>query len=423
MEEGLIIGYDLCKDFCRISYFEEGASEPKDLAFSEEENPYLVQNSICKKKGENLWLIGQEAYESALLGTGTIVDKLLRLVAISGSATFEGVVYSAEDLLRHFLAETLEVLFRKLGNREVRAIVFSVQELNGRVLDAVIRCARSLGIERKKIHIQSHTESYLYYVLSQRRELWSNLSILYDLSGDGLNYYELEVLRGQNPNVAKAERTFLEEGFSLDILETAPGCKMADSIMTSCVDRMLSRKLISSCYLAGKGMETCQEWGKGFLKILCSRRRVFFIENLFAKGAVYAACDLFRKSTAYPYRILCEGRISVEISLDVCQGVNQKNLVLAQAGDNWYETKAGLDFIPDQESVLRMKVKKTGERIPAQIEVPLNEFIQAGNKRKRIRMELEFTREDAFMITLRDKGFGEFFPTGDTTVQREFTIG
>ena len=423
MEEGLIIGYDLCKDFCRISYFEEGYSEPKDLAFSEDGDPYLVQNSICKKKGEDLWLIGQDAYESALLGTGTIVDKLLRLVAINGSATFEGVVYSAEELLKHFLAETLEVLFKKLGTREIREIAFSVQELNGRVLDAVIRAARALGIERKKIHIISHTESFLFFVLSQRRELWSNLSILYDLSGDGLNYYELEVMRGQQPNVARAERTFLEEGFSLDILDTPSGCRMADSIMTSCVDRMLSRKLISSCYLSGKGMESCQEWGKGFLKILCSRRKVFFIENLFAKGALYAACDHFRKVTAYPYRILCEGRINVEISMDVFQGVQQKNLVLARAGDNWYETRTELDFIPDQENVLRMKVKKMGERLPATIEVPLTDFQNAGNKRKRIRMNLEFSREDAFQITLRDKGFGEFFPAGDTVVRREFTIG
>jgi len=423
MEEGIIIGYDLCKDFCRISYFEEGASEPKDLAFSEEGNPYLVQNSICKKKGEDLWLIGQEAYETALLGAGTIVDKLLRFVALNGSATFEGVLYSAEELLSHFLSETMEVLYKTVGTREVREIVFSVQELNSRVLDAVIRCTRALGIERKKIHIISHTESYLFYVLSQRRELWSNLSILYDLSGDGLNYYELEVLRGQQPNVARAERTFLEEGFSLDILETQSGCRMADTIMTSCVERMLSRKLISSCYLSGKGMESCQEWGKGFLKVLCSRRKVFFIENLFAKGAVYAACDHFRKTTAYPYRILCEGRITVEISLDVFQGVNQKNLVLARAGDNWYETRAEFDFIPDQETSLRMKVKKMGERIPAVIDVPLNEFLTAGNKRKRIRVNLEFSREDAFQITLRDRGFGEFFPAGDTVVKREFTIG
>jgi len=423
MEEGLIIGYDLCKDFCRISYFEEGASEPKDLAFSDEENPYLVQNSICKRKGEDLWLIGQDAYETALLGDGTIVDKLLRFVALSGSATFEGVQYSAEELLTHFLSETLNVLFAKTGTREVREIVYSVQELNSRVLDAVIRCTKALGIERKKIHIISHTESYLFYVLSQRRELWSNLSVLYDLSGDGLNYYELEVLRGQQPNVARAERTFLEEGFSLDILETQSGCRMADSIMTSCVDRMISRKLISSCYLSGKGMESCQEWGKNFLKVLCSRRKVFFIENLFAKGAVYAACDHFRTTSAYPYRILCEGRITVEIGLDVCQGVSQKNLTLAKAGDNWYETRAEFDFIPDQETSLRMKVKKMGERFPALIEVPLDDFLTGGNKRKRIHAELEFIREDAFRVTLKDAGFGEFFPAGDTVTSRDFTIG
>ena len=70
-----------------------------------------------------------------------------------------------------------------------------------------------------------------------------------------------------------------------------------------------------------------------------------------------------------------------------------------------------------------MKVKKMGERLPATIEVPLTDFQNAGNKRKRIRMNLEFSREDAFQITLRDRGFGEFFPAGDTVVRREFTIG
>lgn len=422
MEYGLIIGYDLCKDYCRISYYEEGQEEPQDLIFSDEENPYLVQNSICKKKGEDSWLIGEEAYETALLGGGTIVDKLLRLVARGGFATFEGVQYSAEDLLFHFLDETLKVLFKDRKTKTISEIMFSVQELDGVVLDAIIRCMKQLGIERKKIHIISHTESYLYFVLSQKRDLWSNLSVLYDLSGDGLNYYELEVLRGMQPNAAVARRTFLEEGFSLDILGSPSGRKMADSIMTSCVERMLNRKLISSAYLSGKGMDNCQKWGENFLRVLCLRRRVFFIENLFAKGAVYAACEFLRETSAYPFRIMCEGRISVDISMDVVQGVNPKTLKLASAGSNWYETKAEFDVIPDQEKTLRLKVKKVNERMPVILSIPLDDFEPRGNKLLRLSVSLSFTSEDSFTVTLRDKGFGEFFRSKDTVVKKTFTI-
>ena len=423
MEEGLIIGFDLCKDFCRISYFVSGQEEPADLVFSEEENPYVIQNSICKKKGEDVWLIGQEAYETALLGGGSIVDKLLRLVARQGFATFDGVQYSAEELLYHFLDETLKYLYAEKKTKTVLQIMYSVQELNTAVLDAVIRCTKRLNIERKRIHIISHTESYLYYVLSQRRELWSNISVLYDLSGDGLNYYELEVLRGMQPNVARARRTFLEEGFSLDILDSAPGRKMADNIMTSCVDRMLKKKLISSAYLSGRGMDSCQKWGENFLRILCQRRKVFFIENIFAKGAVYAACEYLRETSSYPFSIMCEGRIDVDISMEVTQGNNMRVLNLASVGNNWYETKEDFDLIPDQETSIRMKVKRLEERMPIIIDVPLKDFPVRPQKVTRVNVGLSFESEKMFTVTIMDKGFGEFFPGTDKTVRKTFTIG
>ncbi len=423
MEEGLIIGFDLCKDFCRISYFVSGQEEPADLVFSEEENPYVIQNSICRKKGEDVWLIGQEAYETALLGGGSIVDKLLRLVSRRGFATFEGVQYSAEELLFHFLQETLEFLFKEKKTRKVLEIMYSVQELDTTVLDAVIRSTRRLGIERSRIHIISHTESYLYYVLSQKRELWSNISVLYDLSGDGLNYYELEVLRGMQPNVARASRTFLEEGFSLEILDSAAGRKMADNIMTGCVDRMLKKKLVSSAYLSGRGMDSCQKWGENFLRVLCQRRKVFFIENLFAKGAVYAACEYLRETSVYPFSIMCEGRIDVDISMEVTQGNNQRVLNLASVGNNWYETKEDFDLIPDQETSIRMKVKRLGERTPIMIDVPLKELPARPQKVTRVNVALSFLSEKMFTVTVTDKGFGEFFPGSDVQVRKTFTIG
>ncbi len=423
MAEGLIVGFDLCKDYCRVSFFEEGAQEPKDLVFTEEGNPCLVQNSICKKKGEDVWLIGQDAYETALLGGGSIVDKVLRLVERGGFTTFEGVRYSAEDLLYHFLDEVLKVLYVNRRNSEIKKIVFSVQELSGVVLDTVLRCTKRLGLKRDAVHIVSHTESYLFYVLSQKRDLWSNLSVLFDLSGDGLNYYELEVLRGMQPNVAIARREFLEEGFSLGILETGSGMKLADSIMTSCVDRMLSKKIVTSCYLSGKGMDNCQTWGENFLRVLCNRRRVFFTENLFAKGAVYQAVDLLREKSVYNCRVICEGRIGVDIHLDVVQGVTAKTLELAGIGTNWYESQASVDIIPDQESSLKLRVRKLFERQTTTVEIPFADLGFQRNKMNRVHVDLRFTAENTFTVTLTDKGFGEILPGSGKTVQRTFTIG
>ncbi|MBR3035889.1 MAG: hypothetical protein IKI54_01165 [Lachnospiraceae bacterium] len=419
----LIIGYDLCKDFCRISCFEESEEEPVDFAFSEDDNPYVVQNAVCKKKGEDTWLVGSMAYQTALFGDGQIVDKLLKIVSMGGFATFDGLQYSSEDLLYRFLDVTLSQVLKSYRADGIAELVFTVQELDSVVLDTIMRCMKRLSIDRKRVHIISHTESFLYFVLSQKRELWSNLSVLYDLSGDGLNYYEMEILRGMQPNVAYARRTFLEEGFSVDILEHAAGRRMADNIMTNCVERMLSKKLISAAFLSGKGMDTCQQWGSHFLKTICQRRRVFYIENIFAKGAVLAGIERLRDKSAYPYRIMCEGRINVEITTEVYRGPNKKTLTLSHIGDNWYETKDEFDIICDDENRILLKVQKLNERYPAVIEIPLNELNVRGNKLTRFGVSLSFVKEDAFTVTVRDKGFGEFFPSSDKLIRKTFTIG
>lgn len=422
MEEGLIIGFDLCKEYCRISYYNEAEDAPADFSFSDEKNPFLIQNAICRKKNSGEWLIGQEAYKTALFGSGSVVDKLLLLVERNGSATFGTVKYSAEDLMFQFLKAALKAVTDSLGVERIRQIVFSVQELSSVVLDTIVSAMKRLSVERKKVHIISHTESFLYYVLSRKRDLWSNLSVLYDFSGDGLNYYELEILRGMQPNVAVARRKFLEEGFSIDILETPAGRKMADSILATCVDRMLSKKLISSCYLSGNGMDQCEEWGEHFLKTLCYRRRVFMTENLFAEGAVYAALEQARGTALYPFSIMCEGRINVDISMEVYRGLNQQTLSIAAVGSNWYETRAEFDIIPDQESALRLKVKKVGERSPAIVEIPFGELIRRPNKVSRIGVSLFFTADNSFTVTMTDKGFGEFFKGSGLEVRRTYTI-
>ena len=423
MSEGLIIGYDLTRYYCRVSYFKEGEEEPVDVLFSDEKNPYLIQNSICKRKGTDEWLVGRQAYETALLGQGSIVDKLLLLVERKDYSTFDGELLSAGEIFRHFLEETLKRVYEDAGQKSIRRIVFTIQELDAIVLDTIIEACKDLGIDRDAVRIQSHTESFLFYALSRKQEFRNNLSVLFDFTGDGLNYYELEIVRGMQPNAAVARRKFLEEGFSVDIMDSPMGHRMADSILTSCTQRILDKKLVSICLLSGNGMDDCQTWGTNFLRTLCARRRVFFVENIFAKGAVYAAVDTLREESAYPFRILCEGRIRVDISTEICDKLAQHTIYLARAGENWYETRVKFDVIPDDAPSLRLKVKKLGDKTGVIAEVPLGELTgKRQNKTSRLGVQLRFTSENVFTVTVEDKGFGEFYPATGRKIYRTFPI-
>ena len=423
MNEGLIIGFDLTRYYCRVSYFKEGEEEPADVLFSDEKNPYLIRNSICRRKGTDEWLVGRAAYETALLGQGSIVDKLLLLVERKDYSTFDGELLSAGEIFRHFLEETLKRVYLEAGSKLIRSIVFTVQELDAIVLDTIIEACKALGIERNAVRIVSHTESFLFYALSRKQEFRNNLSVLFDFTGDGLNYYELEIVRGMQPNAAVARRKFLEEGFSVDIMNSPMGHRMADSILTSCTQRILDKKLVSICLLSGNGMDDCQTWGTNFLRTLCARRKVFFVENLFAKGAVYAALDALREESAYPFRILCEGRIRVDISTEIYTGLAPKTVFLARAGENWYDTRADFDVIPDDMTKLLLKVKKLGDRTGVVAEIPLNELLKnRSNKTTRLGVNLKFTSENVFTVTVEDKGFGEFYPSTGKKVYRTFPV-
>ena len=75
-------------------------------------------------------------------------------------------------------------------------LVITVPTINARLMDALMGSIAELNIGRGRVHIVSHTESFLYFVLSQKREIWNNQVGMFDLSEDFLGYYEMKVQRG-----------------------------------------------------------------------------------------------------------------------------------------------------------------------------------------------------------------------------------
>ena len=108
-----------------------------------------------------------------------------------------------------------------------------------RLLDTLMYCADYLEIPRDRVHVISHTEGFIYYVLSQKKELWTNQVGLFELSGERLCYYEMKVQRGMRRNMVQAEAQNQEEAFNLDILDSPSGSRLADKILTACGESFL----------------------------------------------------------------------------------------------------------------------------------------------------------------------------------------
>ena len=67
--------------------------------------------------------------------------------------------------------------------------------------------------------------------------------------------------------------------------------------------------------------------------------------------------------------------------------------MLAKEGSNWYDCRTTADLILDEASSIRLKIKKTGEKLTVFENISLDAFPKRPNKTTRVRLILTFTSE------------------------------
>ena len=284
--EGLVLGIDLCDAYTQVNC-------------ADEEMAWTIPTVICKSKNSEEWYVGEEAYAHVLLGDGIIVDKLVKMVLKEGTATLGEIRYEGRQMLKLFLERVLQFPEQEYGLLGIRQLVVTVEKLEPRLIEAVYAAAEEMDIERERIHIISQAESFTYYILSQKKEIWNGTVGMFDLSEQRLRYFEMKAQRGMKKTTVLTEYENLEEAFNLDILNTSSGAKLADKILCSCGERLMQKKLYSSVFLTGKGFLN-REWAEEFMKLICTKRRVYMETAIFAKGAAYRAMDFLQEKPSYP---------------------------------------------------------------------------------------------------------------------------
>ena len=405
---GLVIGLDLCNTHTHIS-----CREP--------ERTWVIPTVVCKNKNADEWYVDEEAYAHTLVGDGVMEDKLLTQVMKDGTATINGIRYEGLYLLKMFLEKALELPKKEAGIRELESLVIAVANLDVKLMDSLMYCADYLKIDRNRVHIISHTESFVYYVMSQKREVWSNQVGMFDLSDECLRYYEMKVQRGLRQMQVVADREDLEEGFHLDVLDSTAGAKLADKIVSSCAERILQKRLFSAILLTGKGFENT-DWAPEFMRQICSRRRVYVENSLFSQGALMRAADCLQEKSSYGFTCICEGRLKTTVSVKVLSRDRENQLVLAAAGDNWYEAKSTVEFIVTGSPEVEFTVAPLDPRRKKQVRIELEGFPKRPDRTTRIQMSLGFKNEKTMVVVIRDAGFGELFPATDCMIREEISL-
>ena len=402
------IGISLDDDYTNVCINDETVTKP-------------LPTVIAKHKKDDRWTVGEEAYKETLAGYGVIVDKLVSLLEKNGTATIARVKYTAIDIVYHYFQELLRT--EEDPSEEDRSgdiVVVTIRKASRTMVEKLQEAILRTGVREENLHIISHTESFAHFVLHQDSSLYNRKVGMFELNNQCLCYYEMHVSRGTR-RFALLGSEAETEAFNIDILKTTSGGKIADRILTTVAERTLGKDAYSAVFLCGRGFRNTN-FATNFMNFICNRRRVLIEPGLFCIGAEIHARNI-DEGKSEEYTILCDTRVSADISARVVINEKEENLPIVKAGTNWMDSRTSYELIEDDQDYIDFQVTSLAHpRRPIRLRMMLDRFPKRENRTTRIRMSTEFVDAETLRVTVRDLGFGDLFPSSGQEITEEIDL-
>lgn len=367
-----IIGLDLDREFSQISYYSERNMEPETVSIMENQDKYLIPTP------QDLFSVIEEAMD---LGVMSLANFLKTCISFVRTATEMQQVY----------------------------MMVTMKEICAPWIEAVKNACEMLGMNRENVWLQTHRESLFCYTLNQRRDLWSHKVALFEYEESKISSYMLETDYGTRPalvTVTPGEVLSLENRKRIGGEEWN---RKRDELFLELIRRIFAESNVSSTFLVGDSFD--KTWAVNSLSFLCRKRHVFQGRNLYTKGACFGACQhlgIIKTLDGFLYK--SEDMVEYNISMEMEIRGKLTNYLLIGAGVNWFDAEYTCEFMLDETEEIVIYAKSMLGGPVSSYTIELKNLPKRPARTTRLQMKAAFTAADRCRITLRDLGFGEFFP-------------
>lgn len=422
----ILAGYDLGDDFSQISYCVYGENVVESVATVVGTKQYNIPTVLCKRTGVNQWLYGKDAVRYNQEEGGFLVTNLIEHARKGEMITIEEETFDCVALLTLFMKRSLALLNFQVKAENIGAIMFTVDNLDDRMVNVLAKAAVNLNLKTSQIYFQSHIESFYHFVLHQPEDLWNYQVLACEHNRSRLKIYRFERNKKTTPKVVLIE----EQTFSSVILPgeqdeeeiRADSYRLADETLLGILKEQCADRIVSAVYLLGDGFR--EEWAKESLRFLCRNRRVFQGNNLFCKGACFGLLEKLEPSqNGKEHIFLGADKLKANIGMNVLKRGKESYYALLDAGENWYEVHKECDILlPGEENVLSFLVTPlTGKR------AQLREFILEDAPVRtgafsRYAVKIRMTSAECVEAQITDMGFGELFPSSNKVWIKQFAV-
>ncbi len=405
---GIILGIDFSTEYTQMAILDEDGN-PQCISIGVDDN-FLIPTAVYHNEELDEWSAGDEAVNKSRLGKDRLYTSLPYML-VEKRDHWKDAVYA-------FISYLLKVAVNYCNGRLIKNILISVENPGPKLVGSIVEVMEALGYDKSAIRVVSHSESFVYYVLNQSRDIWVNGVYFLNYTSDGFTARRLDVMRGRAPYLATVDVDHPSYMPSLESVKSNP--KEADRMLFEYMTEKLKSHVISGVYLAGEGFFG-EGWEKS-LSLLCGNRRVFRGNNLVVKGAAYGAKECFLASAFGDYIISCSGRTKARVTMTVQHNGNDHVVVLSDVGEYWYQSESSTECIVEEPGELSFDIWDAMTHESRAFTVDISKFPRRPSKTTRIGIYFKYISEYRFEVSVKDLGFGEFFPASGMEVSKEIGL-
>ncbi|MCI8409379.1 MAG: hypothetical protein HFJ09_08950 [Lachnospiraceae bacterium] len=418
-ERSLLVGVDLCEDYSQITCFSMVTYEPESICQNGNVEKYRIPTALFYKSDTAEWFFGEDAIERHTNQKGFLIKNIIEKVSRKDLVEIEGHKVEPVLLLERYLKRLLGMLKPEYPSKTIRKLVVTVREKNMILINHIYQALQNLGISKVRASVQNHEQCFVSYALNQPKELRVNDIVLFDFDNRGLMFYQITINRRTVPHTVVMKRKSFLDTLNYEILLDDTTKENVSYIFENIVRNVLHKQLITAIYVTGSGFEG--KWCRDVLKEFCVGRRVFLGQNLYAKGAGYAARELAGEGRSGEYLYLGEETVTVNISMPLFTNQRTVEYQLIKAGTAWFNASKTIQFIPDGEFEIELIVENVAEHRVERHLISMDGLYQLSRK-TRIELSVEFMDIKTCVVTLRDKGFGDLFPSSNRIWEKILNI-
>lgn len=367
-----IIGLDLDKVYTQISFYRDRMQEPETVSVHPERDRYLIPTP------EDLFSLIEQNVE---LGLTTLANFLKSCVAY---------IKPAVDM-------------------EDACMMITMRKMELPWSDAIPDACEMMGMNRANVFLQSHQESFCSFVLNQKKELWTHQVALFEYEDTAISSWTLGIDYHTRPAIVSVEAAAVTNLGRKGSLSEAQYNEKRDRKFLEIIDETFQAGNFSCVYLIGDSFD--KTWAVNSFQQLCRRRHVFQGRNLYTKGACYAAMERLgvgRKLDNFLF--FSDDMITTNLGMQMDIRGKNSNYLLIGAGVNWFEAGHVCEFIPEDTKEILIYGKSMMGGEAESYSIFLKELPERPARTTRLQMQMKFIARDRCKVTIRDLGFGEFYP-------------